>query len=503
MHSPSKQKLSVFALSRFMLTLLFISSSVGIAKAKSAEPEEKVVSAPAIVSAADVKESDYDVKDDKTSSVPKPLYEYKQESAQGKGWVPPSESYPDGALHKAYLEELSEQRKTEEMQHQADLKHENYEKKKVEVEREVAIKSQKIQGYKVKQDQLQTDLETMESDLATINGQKADAERELSLVDKRLQMETSTTDASRRDLNKSKATLNVTLEGLRKSQEKATYAINKTQIDGQKIRAEVAQTETEIARAENDTARAQAEELKARSDLAVMQMKLMQARSNKERALSELYDMKKNLNEARGDYRLVRSEYDQAEHELLVTENKIRAEKVAISGEMKSLENLSAQAVSGKANAEAEKARFEAEETQLKQNLELVRSRNQESLAQMNQENSVVMESRLSFETAKADLAKEMSFGESARLKQDTIAVKNRSLASVVESSGVTEGRKSWTMNKDCHIRREPSMAGAVLGHVRLGERVVAVQSENGFVKILNNSGAPAYIHQSCGNFSN
>ena len=112
------------------------------------------------------------------------------------------------------------------------------------------------------------------------------------------------------------------------------------------------------------------------------------------------------------------------------------------------------------------------------------------------------MESRLAFETAKADLTRELATGEAAALKDDARAVQLRGLASVVDQSDMLDAHKPWIATKACLVMRTPVNNGEAGGRVTSGERLIAAPAGGGFVKILNSSGRPAYLPMNCGHFT-
>ena len=85
---------------------------------------------------------------------------YQSPNSYSQGDKPAvTESYPDGALMNVYQEEIYEVKKAEDLERKAAKTRDDYEKKKVEAEREIAAKKYRIEGFKLKQEQTLTDME--------------------------------------------------------------------------------------------------------------------------------------------------------------------------------------------------------------------------------------------------------------------------------------------------------------------------------------------------------
>ncbi len=69
--------------------------------------------------------------------------------------VPAQELYPDGALTQVYQEELIEIKRAEEAERKAVQAQDNYEKRKIEAEQQIAAKKFQIENYKMRQEEVQ------------------------------------------------------------------------------------------------------------------------------------------------------------------------------------------------------------------------------------------------------------------------------------------------------------------------------------------------------------
>lgn len=406
------------------------------------------------------------------------------------------------ALKKAWQDELAAQKKAEESEYKATQLREEVAKKRYEYEKEIAIKRKKIYDYENKQGQFAEEIEHLKSEIAEMDGRLQEFQKDLGRSEEKAKMHETDFKTTKSELDQTKAQLVSSIDSLKKTRELTASKINKYMIDMQKSRAEVAVTEAEIARAENDKARAEAEELQVRSQWSSLSAKAQALREDKTRILSELADVKTRLDFARKDYQLVKAEYDKAEKEKVAAEQEASKKKIEINAEMRKLESDSAFAYNQRANAEAEKIRLQAEIEKLKAELAYTKKRNADAQVELSDSQGIVMESRLAFETAKADLTKELSAYEVSQLKRDSDAVKVRYLANVADSSEMIDAHKPWVADKSCKVTRSPASNGEVGGKLKIGERLIAAPSASGFVKILNSSGKPAYVPMNCGHFA-
>jgi hypothetical protein len=155
-----------------------------------------------------------------------------------------------------------------------------------------------------------------------------------------------------------------------------------------------------------------------------------------------------------------------------------------------------------KAMNEAEKVRFTAELEKLKSDLAYVKKRNADAHAEQSESEGTVMESRLQFETAKADLTKELAAGEVLALRDDAHAVQVRGLANAADQSEMYDSHRPWIATKSCHLSRTPAGENGKGPAVTKGARLIASPTGGGFVKVLNSSGGAAYLPMSCGHFA-
>jgi len=409
---------------------------------------------------------------------------------------------PEEQLRKAWQDEMAAIKAKEEAEVKAAQTKIDFEKKRADTQREVAIKKRKIFDYQSKQDEYAEEIEHMKVEITELDGRSAEIEKDLKHAEERAKIQESKYTEVKSDLDGTKSNLKASLEKMRVTREAVAKKINNYMIEMQRMRAEIATSEADIARADNDKARAEAEEMQVRSQWSSLSARAQSLREDKSRIYAELKDMQNRLEVAKKDYLVVKAEWSKAEQEKIAAEQFSAKTRSQINSEMRKLESDTGYAFNQKAIAEAEKARLAAEIEKLKTDLAYVKKRNADAVAESDDAQGSVMESRLAFETAKADLVQELAVNETGKLKLDATAMKLRGLASSAESSDMVDAHKPWVVSKTCHITRTPASTGDKAGKLKLGERLIAAPAGGGYVKILNSSGKSAYVPMSCGHFA-
>ncbi len=405
-----------------------------------------------------------------------------------------TESYPDGALMNAFQEEIYEVKKAEDLEKKAAKTRDDYEKKKVEAEREIAAKKYRIEGFKLKQEQTLTEMDSMKTELEDLDKQYKQTEGELVDVEHRAQNHFANADRTKKELEDSHTKLETSLDKLKFTKEQTAKNINKNQIQVQRMRSEIAVLEAEIESVEARKASLEADELKTRTEWMALKNMIEEKNADKEKFIATLSDTKKKLDLAQKDFKVAKTEFDDAEKERAMTENKVMAE-------VKKLDDSIAAAQRARAMSDAEKIRVEAETEKLKAYVAMVKKSNTQAIEAMKDAQDNVMESRLALETAKSELTREVATGESTGFKKEKMASRLRGLASVAESSDMLDGAKPWTVSKTCPIMKRPTDKADKVGKLEVGKRLIASEASGPWIKIMNASGKPAFVAKDCGSF--
>lgn len=406
-------------------------------------------------------------------------------------------------LRKAWQEELIAIQKKDDAEFKSVKLREEYTQKRAEFEKEIAIKKRKIYEHKSKQDQYLEEIDQMKAEIADIDGRTGEIEKDLQSAEERAKIHESKYSEMKATLDGTKGNLKASLEKMRTTRELTAKKINQYMIDMQRVRAEIATTEADISRADNDRVRAETEELQVRSEWSTLTSRAQALREDKARIYAELNDMKNRLEAAKNEYAAAKAKWAKAEQEKSIADQDATRTKTDIATQMRRLEAETAYAVNQKSIADAEKIRLSAEVEKLKTDLAFVKKRNEDAKVETEEAQGSVMESRLAFETAKADLVTELASNETAKLKNDAQAVKLRSLASVAEDSDMSSGiMKPWIVTKNCSLSRNPASSSEKTGKLKVGERLIASPAGSGYVKILNASGGVVFVPMTCGYFA-
>lgn len=423
------------------------------------------------------------------------LHTQAEEAASAKTTnVPLQELYPDGALMQIYQEELYEIKKTEDAERRAVKARDDYERRKVEAEKEISAKKYKIEGFKIKQEQVATEIDAMNTEIQYLDKQYQETEQELAQIEAKAQEHFVIADNAKKELDDTKNKLEQSLDNLKNSKEKIHARLNKNSIDVQKMRSEIAVLEAEVESVEAQKADLEAKEMSAKTEWMSLRAQIDQKNADKKRNLESLAAAKKRYEQVQKDYRQAKNEFEQADQSRRETQAKVNAE-------IKKLEESTGAAIRARAMADAEKIRVEAETEKLKAYVAMVKKSNDESLKAMKESQVNVMESRLALETAKSELTMEVAGGEKQKFTEEKISSRLRNLASVAEASDMMDGAQSWTIVKSCTIMKRPSRKADIIGEVSSGQNLVASRHSTNWVKIMNSSGEPAFVRAECGNF--
>lgn len=512
-----RKRLTINSVQRALVAMIFLLSSAAHASEKTeptvvkstgfmAVPEDSESSSPNVGGKTEAPAGQASTSFSQTE-VPTRVYtqtnsEVQDTRVSSSSVTPVQGLSQEEALRKAWLDELDAIKKKEELELQALRLREETERHSAEINQELNAKKRKIYDLQTKQDQYAEEITQMKSEIVEMDGKAQELQKDVTAAEDHAKIHQDKHNEVKKDLEQTKDQMLASLETLRKTREATSKKVNQYLIEMQQFRAEIATTEADIARADNDRVRAEAEELQVRSQWSALAARTQSLRQDKARMFAELNDMKTRLQIARKDFALVKSEFDKADKEKNEAVALAAKQKSEINAEMRKIEQDTAYVYNQKSNDEAEKVRLAAEIDKLKTDLAYVKKRNADTHQEASESEGTVMESRLAFETAKADMTRELSSGEAAQLRDDARAVQMRTLASVAEGSDMVDAHKAWVASKNCMIMRNPSSGSEAGGRVSTGERLIAAPTNAGYVKILNASGKPAYLPMDCGHFA-
>jgi myosin heavy subunit len=430
-----------------------------------------------------------------------PLFSFKDDDAPrapSSDMTANTEMYPDGALRAAYEAELAEIKKAEEKERELAKQTEIYESRKNQAEEQIQRYKQKMVESRMKSEKSQELIELMKIELVEIEGKQQDVAKQLQSIEEQSKVEMASHSEVSQKLEATRSKLSSALKSLSITRDETSQRVHQAQVEMEQFRTRIARNESDISRIQNDKVRAESEELRVRTEWASVSARNKELQQEKARLLRELDETTANLSKARKDYAQLKRETDQLQFETNHLSEKNAVEKAKALSEMRRIEENIAMANNTRVRNEAEQARLKAESERIRAELASAKRRHDNSLSDLSVSTASVMESRLSFETAKADMANEYSRFEQAKLERDTKNIRMRNIASMVEDSELGEKGQSYKALSDCTLYRGPASIEQPVGKVKKGTKVLASPAEGNWYKVLNASGKPQFLDSSC-----
>jgi chromosome segregation ATPase len=416
-------------------------------------------------------------------------------------WLEPQD-YSEATLMKTNEEAIREKFRMEELERQAQNAQELYEMKRVDAERQTAEKRRAIEQYKQKQDQLTTDVETWRTELAQIESKQAEIEKELATVNAAFTEKNMQAAESRVALERTRSELNFKIEDLRRKKDTTFSLIEMANTEMGKWHQEITESQGKIIELHGKVSDYEKLALQIRSQALELQTKLTETKNTRLQAEQEMEMNRTAIAKAQSDFNNLMAEVKKEEAVKNQTLKKLAADRASYAAEMKRLEARTINANLTKAMAETENQRLLAETDNLKRQLAMVKAQSETVDSELASSNASLMQTRVSMQQIRSDLVRQLGREEKSHMKKEEYVQQMRSLASMANSSELTEGAKPWVVAKACAIRRGPASNAAKLGDLKVGERLYgSASTEKGWLKILNTSGSTAYVQSTCGQF--
>ena len=401
----------------------------------------------------------------------------------------------ENALTQAYQQEILEIKKTEELERQAVRTRDDYEKRKFELEREVAAKQVQIEDQKMKQQQMQSQIQTTITELEQIEKDVKASELELSVFKQSADNEHVQSEETKQKLEASRKNLEDSQEKARATRDTLTRSVYNNNLEIQKMKAEVSVLEAKVESIDAQNANTLANEMKTRVELMALKTQIGDKLAEIQKQNSQLADSKKKFDDSQNSLRLAKNEHDKTEKLRADNERKTMAE-------VKKYNESTYVAQKTKSSLEADKIRLEAEIDRLRSYVSLVKKSNSESLDSLADSQANVMATRLALQTAKSELTQEMASMEKASSRKEKTDARLRKIASIAEASDIMDGAKSWIVTKSCKVHKIASIKSEVLPmNISVGQKLIAADHSADWIKVMNSSGAPAFINKDCGKF--
>jgi chromosome segregation ATPase len=428
------------------------------------------------------------------NQLPKKKVQSQQIELEAPVKAKPATSFPEQAIEHSMREELAEIKKTDEIERNAVVEREAYEQQKADALKVIAARQFKIEGLKIKQDQVQRELEALTVDLNAVLEKRKETEAKYQKVEQAVSTDVVAADKKLQELEEQRKQLETAYDRLAAKEAEAKSNLIKVAIEVQRSRAEIANLDLNVAELNTAIAEVNADEAKARKEWTALRASIEFAKGQRQASKDALDAAKKKLAMAEQDTEQARAEYKTVEKSRAQTEEFVNAEIRRISSAIDATEKA-------KVKALADKSKAVDETNKLKADLVAAKAKNLDFKREVRASKNEVMESRLALETAKSTALQEEAEQKKAALLQAKGQAKMRKIASENEAAKKIEAGQPWTVTKDCRIQRRPNASSEVVGQVSQGQRLVGSKASGVWVEVLNASGESAYVNGECGSF--
>jgi len=420
------------------------------------------------------------------------------ESDASKPYVPPSEMYPDGALQKAKSDELEQIRKLEKEKEKAEQAKDEYEQHKKDVQADIQAAAKKTENLKVEQEKIQQELNFSSADLAHIQGEYEKQKAIMQQTQAEFDKYKNEYNQNLKIFEQKRISLQKQIEDLDRFKAASDAKIGYFKIESQKIQRGISLAESETANVANQKAHLEENLAEHQSEFNELQDRLAGAKKRLEQARNDYNQSVRNFKQLNRQIADGEKEFKELESMRAIVANQFEKNRKLALTQSKKLEQQTLDNNSLKLATEAEKAKYKAEYAVLTEALAAAKARNEVSHAQLAQERDAIIESRMSYENEKTNIAKLDSQSRKEKLESDTLKVKMRTLASVAANSDMgDEPIKMWIMDKSCFMRISANLSSKKANLVTK-DSSIAGQISGDYIKVLNLSGRPLYMPKGC-----
>jgi len=406
-----------------------------------------------------------------------------------------SQYYPEAALTQIYTQEQIEQKKADDLQQKAEQQRDLYEKRKHEVETEVAAHRYKIEGLKIQQDKAQQELDVLKVDLDHVKGDLASYQAEHQQLDDSSKATMEYLMGQKKDLAEKQKSLDDELKSLADARKKAEHDIYMMAVDIEHYKSEIAKADTKVQEAQTKQAGLDADEMKIRGEWMASKMAAAEHLKQRDEALSNLSETKKR--------------YDQAVKELASAKaDEMKAEKVRnetshkVQGDVAKYENDILSANKKRINAEAERIRLESEVAKIQEYGTRMKDTRDQTVEQEQTSEGLVLKSSLALETARSALTQDIAQGDQKEYKAEKEQHRQRGLANAEAASNLISGGRIWVTTENCKAYSAPSTKHAA-GFFDAGKKLLGKDHGSRWVEIMSGSGNSVYVESRCGKYDN
>jgi hypothetical protein len=401
----------------------------------------------------------------------------------------------EGAYLETYQTELQERKKTEDLEKKAADARANDEARRGEIEREISIKKMQIEDYKRKQGQLDSEIKQSTTTLQGLETELNTVEQELGVFRQSAEQQLTQTDQQKKEYQLTQKNLDEAHDRLRTTKAALTKSLYDNKMEIQRLKAEVSQAEVKAEALEAQKQNIQADEAKVR-------VEAMSLRTSIEDKNAEIAKLMANLEASKRKFEQAKVDLASSALENRRAEAKRNETQARVTVEVRKYEDATIAAMRSKSMSESEKIRLEAETEKIKAYVAMVKKASNEAIDASMESQASVMESRLALQTAKSELSQEVAHSDKNAYKKEKVNAQLRQLASAAEASDMIDGARPWIVSKACRLhKRASSSSDEVSADITVGQKLIGAEYSPRWIKVLNSSGAPAFIKKDCGNF--
>ena len=180
--------------------------------------------------------------------------------------APETTDMPTGALFSTYQSELYEARKAEDAEREAATVRETTTQTQADLERQISQRKSRIEALKVKQEQIMSDLKSMETEVADYQKKFDLVQGDYTTAEEKHENFLANLEKEKADLETAKTKYDNALAQLNERHDRTQKAINGNLVQLNKEKVELAAITTAIQSLESQVASLEADEMKSRAE---------------------------------------------------------------------------------------------------------------------------------------------------------------------------------------------------------------------------------------------
>lgn len=441
----------------------------------------------------------------------------------------------EAQLHQLIKESGAEETKAKELEERVTAEKDRYERRVRQVQKEIANQRYQIEGFKMRQDKAQQELESLSVNIGDLDSKLSALSDEKHDFDASTSQTLTLLESQRREAAEKQKALDSEIAELSKARKRAERSIVNKSIEVQTMKADLARLEATRAEIESKTAETEADEMRVRTEW--MQTKIQTAEQMKQRdeAYARLAETKKRHDVAAIDLKNAQADLAKAQKER--NDAMKRAE-----GEVAKYEKEIQGAHKARIAAESEQIRLDAEVAKIREYVARMKESHDQAIEQADQSEGLVWKSTLNLETARSELSRAVSGKDKSNFELQKMQNRERGIAAAADAATMVEAAqlerpkrtvaassptpseaapvqpgkpgyvgqpdppsmtKAWVTKSSCNAYEKPDKKLKPIGFFNEGQKFMGRVLKTGWVKIQSASGSAVYVEGNCGTYEN